>query len=98
MSRSGPQAVPLRLEVPMAQDQSGGANPSAAERAAAERVARKRLGSDGCPEPVPDPRDPAEHACGIAAPEPASSGQRTPSVRPVEPRSMGPKVLARARE
>ncbi|WP_331313614.1 hypothetical protein [Methylobacterium mesophilicum] len=34
----------------MAQDQSGGATPSAAERAAAERVARKRLGPDGCPE------------------------------------------------
>jgi len=82
----------------MAQDQSGGANRSAAERAAAARVARKRLGPDGCPVPVPDRRDPAEHACDTAAPEPAPSGQRTPSGQPGEPRSMGPKILARARE
>jgi hypothetical protein len=39
----------------MAQDRSGGADLSAAERAAAARVARKRLGADGCPEPAPDP-------------------------------------------
>ncbi|XYD09158.1 hypothetical protein R1A27_00565 [Methylobacterium sp. NMS12] len=67
----------------MAQDQSGGANPSAAERAAAERVARKRLGPDGCPEPAPDPRSPSGQVRGTEA---AAPDRRTPPGRPVAAR------------
>ncbi|ONF46022.1 hypothetical protein RSM1_26840 [Methylobacterium radiotolerans] len=62
----------------MAQDQSGGANPTAAERATAERVARKRLGPDGCPEPGPDPRSPTGQASGMKAAGP----DRRAAVRP----------------
>ncbi|MGU3467853.1 hypothetical protein ACLBXO_23680 [Methylobacterium sp. C33D] len=61
----------------MAQDQSGGATPSAAERAAAERVARKRLGPDGCPEPAPDRRSASGQAPGTdaAAPDRRAAGR-----------------------
>ncbi|MEE7492265.1 hypothetical protein MOTC310_18005 [Methylobacterium oryzae] len=62
----------------MAQDQSGGANPSAAEQAAAERVARKRLGPDGCPEPAPDPRSPAGQARGTETPAPGNRAAGRP--------------------
>ncbi|MBN4094905.1 hypothetical protein JX003_11760 [Methylobacterium sp. OT2] len=67
----------------MAQDQSGGANPSAAERAAAERVARKRLGPDGCPEPAPDRRSPSGQDRGSEA---AAPDRRAPPERPVATR------------
>jgi hypothetical protein len=39
----------------MARDQSGGATPSAEERAAAERAGRKCLGPDGRPQARPAP-------------------------------------------
>jgi hypothetical protein len=40
-------------EPTMARDQSGGATPSAAELAAGDRMRRKRLGEDGCPQDRP---------------------------------------------
>jgi hypothetical protein len=46
----------------MARDQSGGATPSPAERAAGARAGRKHLGEDGRPQtrPTPDAQEAAD--------------------------------------
>ncbi|WP_345822900.1 hypothetical protein ABC766_32210 (plasmid) [Methylobacterium fujisawaense] len=41
----------------MADDQSGGANPSKKERDAGERAGRKRLGESGLPQAPPSPKE-----------------------------------------